>query len=216
MILVRGATDGAKVAAELLDFKRRNEDPRYRFDVMTQEALIVGNAPVSSFIAAALRLALNPDDSLSRAVYNHYLGRPVRPAARRFGTRFFPLGAAPVARGGVRADRHAARPARRPSADGLPPGHPRADHLVLRDENRRHSAVPPLVGGDGQKPLAVGRGERHDGRDHHHPQGQGLEKRAVLIPYCSWSPDPKSSGTVQNIVWAEARGDGPKRSAASR
>ena len=76
MILVRGGTDGAKVAAELLDFKRRNEDPRYRFDVMTQEALIVGNAPVSSFIAAALRLALNPDDSLSRAVYNHYLGRP--------------------------------------------------------------------------------------------------------------------------------------------
>ena len=76
MILVRGATDGAKVAAELLDFKRRNKDPRYRFDVMTQEALSVGNAPVSSFIAAALRLALNPDDSLSRAVYNHYLGRP--------------------------------------------------------------------------------------------------------------------------------------------
>ena len=60
MILVRGATDGAKVAAELLDFKRRNDDPRYRFDVMTQEALIVGNAPVSSFIAAALRLSLNP------------------------------------------------------------------------------------------------------------------------------------------------------------
>ena len=75
MILVRGATDGAKVAAELLDFKRRNTDPRYRFDVMTQEALIVGNAPVSSFIAASLRLSLNPDDSLSRAVYNHYLGR---------------------------------------------------------------------------------------------------------------------------------------------
>ena len=46
MILVRGATDGAKVAAELLDFKRRNENPRYRFDVMTQEALIVGNAPL--------------------------------------------------------------------------------------------------------------------------------------------------------------------------
>lgn len=35
----------------------------------------MGNAPVSSFIAAALRLSLNPDDSLSRAVYNHYLGR---------------------------------------------------------------------------------------------------------------------------------------------
>ena len=43
-------------------------------------------------------------------------------------------------------------------------------------------------------------------RDSH--KAKGLEKRAVLIPYCSWSPDPKSSGTVQNIVWAEARGDG--------
>ena len=75
MVLVRSATDGAKVAAELLEFKRHNEEPRYRFDVMTQEALIVGNAPVSSFIAAALRLALDPDDTLNRAVYNHYLGR---------------------------------------------------------------------------------------------------------------------------------------------
>ena len=30
----------------------------------------------------------------------------------------------------------------------------------------------------------------------------------MLIPYCSWPLDPKSSGTVQNIVWAEARGGG--------
>ena len=42
---------------------------------MTQEALIVGNAPVSAFIAAALRLALNPDESLARAQFNHYLRR---------------------------------------------------------------------------------------------------------------------------------------------
>ena len=28
-----------------------------------------------AFIAAALRLALDPDDTLNRAVYNHYLGR---------------------------------------------------------------------------------------------------------------------------------------------
>ena len=76
MILVRSATDGAKVAAALLDFKQRNTEARYRFDVMTQEALIVGSAPISSFVAAALRLALNTDDRLSRAVCNHYLGRP--------------------------------------------------------------------------------------------------------------------------------------------
>ena len=36
---------------------------------------------------------------------------------------------------------------------------------------------------------------------------RGLEKRAVIVPYCSWQLDPKSGGNIQNIVWAEARGD---------
>lgn len=76
MILVRSGTDGAKVASALLDFKRRNTDPRYRFDVMTQEALIVGTAPISSFVITCLKLAMNPADSLSRAIYNHFSAKP--------------------------------------------------------------------------------------------------------------------------------------------
>ena len=76
MILVRSGTDGTKVASALLDFKRRNTDPRYRFDVMTQEALIVGTAPISSFVIACLKLAMNPADSLSRAIYNHFSAKP--------------------------------------------------------------------------------------------------------------------------------------------
>ncbi|MDE5622583.1 MAG: Dna2/Cas4 domain-containing protein, partial [Alistipes sp.] len=35
-------------------------------------------------------------------------------------------------------------------------------------------------------------------------KAKGLEKRAVIIPYCSWQLDPKSGGNIQNIVWAEA------------
>ena len=38
-------------------------------------------------------------------------------------------------------------------------------------------------------------------------KAKGLEKRVVLIPYCSWQLDPKSGGNVTNIVWAEAHGD---------
>ncbi|MEI3553615.1 MAG: hypothetical protein V8Q54_02345 [Alistipes senegalensis] len=156
MILVRGATDGAKVAAELLDFKRRNENPRYRFDVMTQEALIVGNAPISSFIAAALRLALNPDDSLSRAVYNHYLGhafdRALTDGERDFFRSIRLLSPEEAFERIVME--HAL--ARRPPPDGLSASHPRTDHRLLRDEDRRHRAVPALVGRNGQKPLAVG------------------------------------------------------------
>ena len=129
MILVRGATDGAKVAAELLDFKRRNEDPRYRFDVMTQEALIVGNAPVSSFIAAALRLALNPDDSLSRRRLQPLPRSRVRPpAARRTNATFFRSIRLLSPEEAFERIVMRARAARRPAADGLPASHPRTDH----------------------------------------------------------------------------------------
>ena len=75
VVLVRGRNDGARVAEQLLDFKRRNDDPRYRFDIMTQEALVIGRAPVSGFVAAALRLAVEQQDSVRKAVYNRYLGR---------------------------------------------------------------------------------------------------------------------------------------------
>ena len=75
VVLVRGRNDGARVAEQLLDFKRRNDDLRYRFDIMTQEALVIGRAPVSGFVAAALRLAVEQQDSIRKAVYNRYLGR---------------------------------------------------------------------------------------------------------------------------------------------
>ena len=208
MILVRGATDGAKVAAELLDFKRRNEDPRYRFDVMTQEALIVGNAPVSSFIAAALRLALNPDDSLSRAVYNHYLGRPFdRPLddSERDFFRSVRLLSPEEAFERI-VMRHALQGDRRQTA------YLQAIHeqiisfcatkiadiaLFLRwwEETGKNRSLSVEESATTVEITTI-------------HKAKGLEKRAVLIPYCSWSPDPKSSGTVQNIVWAEARGDG--------
>lgn len=45
VVLVRGRNDGARVAEQLLDFKRRNDDPRYRFDIMTQEALVIAVLP---------------------------------------------------------------------------------------------------------------------------------------------------------------------------
>ena len=207
MILVRGATDGAKVAAELLDFKRRNEEPRYRFDVMTQEALIVGNAPVSSFIAAALRLVLNPDDSLSRAVYNHYLGhafdRALTDGERDFFRSIRLLSPEEAFERIVME--HALEVDRRQTA------YLQAIHeqiiafcatkiadiaLFLRwwDETGKNRSLSVDESATTVEITTI-------------HKAKGLEKRAVVIPYCSWALDPKSSGMVQNIVWAEARGE---------
>ena len=205
LILVRGATDGAKVAAELLDFKRRNTDPRHRFDVMTQEALVVGNAPIAGFVIAAFRLAVNPDDSLERAVYNRFLDRAFDRPLDDDELRFFR------------------------SIRLLTPEEA-FERIVMRHDLARHRTqiaylqavheqiiafgaakiadIPLFLRwwdeqGSGRS-LSVARSERTVEITTVH-KAKGLERRAVIIPYCSWPLDPKSGGGVTNIVWAEAR-----------
>ncbi len=215
MILVRGATDGAKVAAELLNFKRENalrEDAvlreRYRFDVMTQEALVVGNAPVASFIAAAFRLALNPDDSMHRALYNHYLGRafdaPLAGDERDFFRAIRLLSPEEAfERIVIRHDL---------SGDKLQTAYLQAIHEQIIAFTKSKIADIPLWLAwweecGSSRSLSVEASERAIEITTIH-KAKGLEKRAVVIPYCSWPLDPRSGGSITNIVWAEARGEG--------
>lgn len=72
-ILVRRNDEATRIATLLLDHKRANPDSAYRYDVVTQDALVIGRSPVVNFIIACFRLAINQSDSISRAIYNHYL-----------------------------------------------------------------------------------------------------------------------------------------------
>ena len=207
MILVRGATDGAKVAAELLEFKRRNTEERYRFDVMTQEALVVGNAPAASFIAAALRLALNPDDTLHRAVYNHYLGRAFdRPLDDEERTFFRSIRLLSPEEAFERiVMRHDIAGDRRQTA------YLQAVHeQIIAFCSSKIADIPLWLQwwdetGSGRSLSVEASASAVEITTIH--KAKGLEKSVVLIPYCSWQLDPKTNG-VSNIVWAAARGDG--------
>ena len=207
MILVRGATDGARIAAELLDFKSRNTDPRYRFDVMTQEALVIGNAPVSSFVAAALRLALNAGDRLSRAIFNRCLGRdfdaPLSDAERAF-FRSVRLLSPEEAFERIVMEYDLQQ-------DRLQTAYLQAIHeqIIAFCANKVADIPLFLAWWEEQgsaRSLSVGRSEQAVEIITIH-KAKGLENKAVLIPYCSWQLDPKSGGGVQNIVWAEAQGE---------
>lgn len=72
MILTRNKEDGKRVATRLLDYTSSNE-ARFRFDVITQDALTVSYDPVAGFIIACMRLAINTKDDLSRLTINKYL-----------------------------------------------------------------------------------------------------------------------------------------------
>lgn len=71
LILCRSNETIKKVAEILLQYKQTNKE----FNIMTQEALVIGNASISQFIISLLRLSQNPGDNISRAIVNDYLQR---------------------------------------------------------------------------------------------------------------------------------------------
>lgn len=207
LILVRSASDGMRIAAELLDFKRTNTDERYRFDVMTREALLIGAAPVSTFVVSVLRLAMNSEDTLSRADYNHFLGRafdhPLSDEERAFFRSLRLL--SPEDAFEHLVIRYGLQQASNQTA------YLQAIHEQLIAFCSDRIADIPLFlrwwdeQGSAQS-LSIERSEMAVEIMTIH-KAKGLERKAVIIPYCSWSLDPKSSGWTPNIVWAEAKGD---------
>ena len=204
LVLVRGKTDAARVAAMLLDFKRNNDDPRYRFDVMTQEALSVGYAPVSSLVAAAFRLALDPGDDIARAIHNRHLERPFDTRLSPGEIRFFdslrllsPEEA--FERIVMRYDlQHDTR-----QIAYLQAVH---EQVIAFSSSRIADIALFLAWWEQQgqhKSLRTGQSESAIEIMTVH-KAKGLEKRVVLIPYCNWQLTPKAGGQVANIVWAEA------------
>lgn len=75
-VLVRQNNEAKEIATLLLNYKSQNPDSPYSFDVITQEALTIGSSLVAQFIVSVLSLAMNQEDNISRAVYNHYFKRP--------------------------------------------------------------------------------------------------------------------------------------------
>ncbi len=206
LILVRGTAHGARIASDLLDFKRNNTDARYRFDVVTREALQIGTAPVSKFIVAVLRLALNDGDTCSRADYNHFLAQafdcPLDEDEKSFFRSLRMLSPEDAFERTVM--RYGLQHAEQQTAY-LQAVH---EQLIAFCADRIADIPLFLRWWDEQgskRSLSIERSESAVEIMTVH-KAKGLEQKAVIIPYCSWSLEPKNNGWEPNIVWAEADG----------
>ncbi|MDR0907778.1 MAG: UvrD-helicase domain-containing protein [Rikenellaceae bacterium] len=88
-VLVRSNDHGRQIAQMLLEHKHAHPSSPYGYDVVTQEALTVGAARVARFIVACLSLAVNPTDSIQRAVYNRWTGKGFGQPLAADDERFF-------------------------------------------------------------------------------------------------------------------------------
>lgn len=73
-ILVRTKKEGATIANTLLDYKSKHPDSKYRYDIISDEALYINNSKSIKLVVSLLRYLQNPSDiSLqSLAVHEYY------------------------------------------------------------------------------------------------------------------------------------------------
>lgn len=73
-ILVRTKKEGADIANRLLEYKEQNPNSKYRYDIISDEALYVNNAKSIKLIIALLKYLRNPYDNSLKvlAVYEYF------------------------------------------------------------------------------------------------------------------------------------------------
>ena len=73
-ILVRSKKEGAEVANCLLEYKGKNVDSKYRYDIISDEALFLRNAKSIKLIVSLFRYLKNPADFTLRtmAIYEYF------------------------------------------------------------------------------------------------------------------------------------------------
>ncbi len=233
MILVHTAADGAKAAEALLNFKQNNREQSYRFDVMTQDALLISSSPLCGFLRALLRLTIDPEDTIHRAVCNRFWGRefdePLHPDEILWlqGLKLLPPEEAfeqIVMRYNLNnrtSNEHDGEQDNEQGSDkdnekGCEQDRSQIAYLqALHDEIIGFSAgrvadIPLFLswwdehGEDRSISVEKSRNTIEITTIH---KAKGLENKVVLLPYCNWSLEPKISGEASGIIWAEAEGE---------
>ncbi|MDD4589346.1 MAG: UvrD-helicase domain-containing protein [Parabacteroides sp.] len=67
-ILVRTNSEGANVAACLLDYKEEHSSERYSYDIISDESLFVSSSAAVRFLVSVLRYLKNPADTMNHMI----------------------------------------------------------------------------------------------------------------------------------------------------
>ena len=204
MILHRSANDVAKSAHILLEYKQQNN----AFNIMTQDSLVIGKSPISNFIISLMRLSQNPDDTVSRALVNSYMKRPYD--AELSEEEAETLSAISQLSPEQAFEKIVSHYGLHSKAEEIAYLQALHEQIITYCSSKVADIQLFLKYWDetgAGKALVVEESDSTIELTTIH-KSKGLEKKIVIIPYCNWALDPKSSsigGSGQmNIVWASA------------
>lgn len=205
MILHRSAGDVAKSAQILLEYKQQNN----AFNIMTQDSLVIGKAPISNFIISLMRLSQNPDDTVSRALVNSYMKRPYD--AELCEDEADTLSAISQLTPEQAFEQIVAQYALYDNTEEIAYLQALHEQVVAFCSSKVADIQLFLKYWDetgAGKALVVEQSDSTIELTTIH-KSKGLEKKIVIIPYCNWSLEPKSSAlggksAKANIIWAAA------------
>lgn len=200
-ILIRDKKDCYQIAQQLLAIKKEN-NPRYCFDVMTQEALKLNNSPAVKFILAAMRLVVNRRDRLSLAIYNRYHKACDFTATLTIDENAFMDSLRMLSP----EEAFEQLVMRYYSELNGQTAYVQAMHeIVVKFCANRVADITLFLkwwdeNGD-KKSVSVERSESSIEIMTIH-KAKGLENKVVIIPYCTWKLDPKTNtGSIKNTIW---------------
>ena len=198
-ILVRYNAEGVKIANLLLDYKSQHPESPYSYNVVTAEALTIGAAPVSGFIIACLRLAVNPGDAIREAVYRRWLHLPFSGTLPEEDSLF--LRSLRIMSPQEAFEKILIRYRLAENKDNI--AYIQALHEQIIAFSTSTIADLPLFlkwWDDTGSVQSIHMPQSHSALTiitvH---KAKGLQYKAVLIPYCNWEMNPKS----RTILWAD-------------
>ena len=172
---------------------------------MTQEALSIGSAPVSVFIIANMKLAINPQDMVSLALFNSFVNAPTlnQPISVDDQRLLQEIKTASPEVAFNRIVKYYELDSAESDIAYIQALH---EQIGLFCSSRVADLMLFLRWWDdsGHKtPISVEQNTNSIEVTTIH-KSKGLERRAVIIPYCTWSLDPMiSTGRVNNFVWVD-------------
>ncbi|MDR0510047.1 MAG: UvrD-helicase domain-containing protein [Rikenellaceae bacterium] len=170
----------------------------YCYDVITQEALQIGFSPAAGFVVAVLRLSVDSDDRVARAIFNRRRGTlddAIPPDEREFFRRIgmlSPLEAFEhiVARYELGADPNEAAYLQALEQQIIDfSGLTVADTALFVKWWQETGADESINLPDGSNAMTIITIHK----------AKGLQYRAVVVPFCQWTTNPSS----RTVLWAD-------------